>query len=69
MKTKQITRKGRWNGTKERQHKEAGEGVYGSEPGIYFLRNASQGMTCVLLGVGIRGTHKLLTLPIDDNFC
>ena len=59
MKTKQITRKKRWNGTKERQHKEAGEGVYGSEPGIYFLRNASQGMT-VSKGVGIRGTHNFL---------
>ena len=29
---------------RKRQLKEAGEGVYGSEPGIYFLRKASQGM-------------------------
>ena len=52
---------------RKRQLKEAGEGVYGSEPGIYFLRKASQVMT-VLLGIGIRGTHKFPTLTIGDNF-
>ena len=41
---------------RKRQLKEAREGVYGSEPGIYLLRNAYQGMT-VSKGVGIRGTH------------
>ena len=30
---------------RKRQLKEAREGVYGSEPGIYFLRKASQGVT------------------------
>ena len=38
------------------------KGVYGSEPGIYFLRNASQGMT-ISKGVGGRNTKISHTNP------